>query len=218
MSLRVLDTLFATLPRLRHEPTRKRIRAVLGGETIVAVHTAAGEPMSVRAAGQTRDGAAFRPADPELSGHVILDFAAFDAWHEEDERLVAHPRDPFHRLDILPSSREVRIELDGTLLAHSTGAHLLYEGNVLPVRFYLPPEDVRVPLLPSPTRTACAYKGEASYWTPDLARDAAGDLAWSYEAPLKEAAPLAGLVAFFNERVDVTVDGELQSRPHTPWA
>jgi uncharacterized protein (DUF427 family) len=174
--------------------------------------------MNVRAADQTRDSAAFRPADLDLSSHVILDFAAFDAWYEEDERLIAHPRDPFHRLDILPSSRDVRIELDGTLLARSTRPHLLFEGNVLPVRFYLPPEDLRVPLQPSPTRTSCAYKGEASYWTPDLPRGTVQDLAWSYETPLKDAAPLAGLVCFFNERVDVTLDGELLPRPRTPWS
>lgn len=277
MSSRMLDTLLGELPKLRHEPTRKRVRATLGEHTVVdstaavlvweprrimpsyavplahvrgdllpapvapasaaepigfrvgehtildpsvpfATHTADGEALSVRVAGQSRDAVAFRPADPDLSGHVILDFDGFDAWYEEVERVVAHARDPFHRLDILPSSRQVRIELDGELLAESSRPRLVFEGSILPVRYYLQPEDVRVPLQPSPKRTLCPYKGEASYWTPELRGRTLHDLAWSYETPLREAAELTGLVAFFTERLDVIVDGELQPRPHSPWA
>ena len=126
-----------------------------------AVHTVAGESLTVRAGGHVRHDAAFRAADPDLADHVLLDFDGFDAWYEEDERVLAHPRDPFHRIDVLPSSRDVRIELDGTVLAHSTRPHLLFDGTVLPVRYYLPREDVRVPLRASATRTFCPYKGDA---------------------------------------------------------
>jgi len=274
MSSRVLDTL---LPQLRHEPTRKRVRATLAGEVVVdstqailvwepqrilpayavplqhinngellptpsitapagphgfhfdgqpvldpsvpfAVHTTDGEPLSLRAAGQTRHGVAFRPADPDLDSHVVLDFDGFDGWFEEDDAVLGHPRDLFHRLDILPSSRAVRIELDGIVLAESTRAQLLYEHIILPVRCYLPPEDIRGPLQPSPTRTGCPYKREAAYWSLDLNGRTIHDIAWSYETPREEAARIAGLICFFNERVDVRLDGRPQPRPHTPWS
>jgi uncharacterized protein (DUF427 family) len=178
------------------------------------VHTAAGEPLAIRVPGDDREAEAFRPADPALDGYLLLDFAAFDAWYEEDERNVAHPRDPFHRIDIVHSSRHVRVELDGEPLAESSRPYLLFEPP-LPVRYYLPAEDVRTDLLsPSDTRTFCAYKGEASYWS--LA--GAADVAWTYRQPLREAAEVTDRVAFFNERVDLVVDGERLERPVTPWS
>lgn len=273
MSSRVLDTL---LPRLRHQPTPRRVRALVDSEVVVdssdavlvwepqrilpayavplehvagelepapeaaapaeqhgfpynghrildpsvpfAVHTTAGEPLSLRAAGQVRHGVAFRPADPDLHGLVLLDFDGLDRWYEEDDRIVGHPRDLLHRIDILPSSRTVRIELDGRLLAESARAQLLCEHPALPIRAYLPPEDIRVPLQPSATRTACPYKGEAGYWSVELEGRTIGDLAWSYEAPRDAAAPIAGLVSFFNERVDVSLDGRRLPRPRTGWS
>jgi len=181
------------------------------------VHTADGQPVEVRAGAGGRAGAAFRLADADLSGHVVLDFAGFDEWHEEDERIVSHPRDPFHRIDVLPSSRRVRLERDGHVLAESSRPYLLFE-TLLPVRFYLPREDVRVELSASPTRTYCAYKGEASYWSPDVGGTAVRDLAWSYQDPLHDALRIAGLVAFFDERVDVVLDGVRRERPTTPWS
>jgi len=145
---------------------------------------------------------------------VILDFRAFDAWYEEDERNVGHPRDPFHRIDVVQSSRHVRVEADGAVLAESTTPYVLFE-TYLPARFYLPAEDVRMDLLtPSDTRTRCAYKGEASYW----ALGGAGDVAWTYREPLREAAEVRDRIAFFNERVDVVVDGQRLERPVTPWS
>lgn len=149
-----------------------------------------------------------------MGGHLILDFGAFDAWLEEDEPTVGHPRDPFHRIEILHSSRHVRVELGGTLLAESSRPYLLFEPP-LPVRYYLPREDVRADRLrPSPTRTTCAYKGRASYWS----ADGADDIAWSYREPLREAAEVAGRIAFFNERADIVVDGAAVERPVTPWS
>ena len=112
----------------------------------------------------------------------------------------------------------MRIELDGAVLAESARAQLLFEHPILPVRVYLPREDVRVPLRPSPTRTACPYKGEAVYWSIEVDGRTIPDLAWSYETPREAAARIAGLVCFFNERVDVRLDGELPSRPRTPWS
>ena len=188
-------------------------RPVLDPSIPFAVHTTDGEPVTVRARGTGREAAGFRPADPDLAGHVILDFMSFDAWYEEDERNVSHPRDPFHRIDVLRSSRHVRIERDGEVLAESTRPYLLFEPP-LPVRYYLPREDVRAELTPSDRRTACAYKGEASYWSVAGAEA----VAWSYPAPLREAAEIVDRVAFFNEQVDVIVDGVRHQRPVTPWS
>lgn len=179
-----------------------------------AVHTTDGVALDVRVGGAERRAAAFRPADDALREYVIVDFRAFDEWYEEDELNIAHPRDPFHRIEIVHSSRSVRVELDGELLAASTRPYLLFEAP-LPVRYYLPPEDVSDGMLqPSPTRTLCAYKGEACYWS------VAGedDIAWSYREPLREAAEVTGRVAFFNERVDLVVNGARVDPPVTPWS
>jgi uncharacterized protein (DUF427 family) len=177
-----------------------------------AVHTTPGEAAVVRV--DDHEAAAFRPADPALAGYLILDFDGFDAWYEEEERNVAHPRDPFHRIDILPSTRHVTVSLGDVVLAESDRPALLFETH-LPVRSYLPLEDVRTDLLrPSPTTTWCAYKGQASYWS----HPNAPDVAWTYHQPLREAAAVTGLVAFFDERVDVVVDGRPVPRPVTPWS
>jgi uncharacterized protein (DUF427 family) len=181
-------------------------------------HTAPGEPLSLETAGGRREHVAFRPADADLGEHVILDFDGFDAWYEEDEPVMAHARDPFHSMDILASSRRVRVELDGELLAETSRSRLLFEGTLLPPRAYIPREDVRVPLHPSAKRTRCAYKGEASYWSAELPGGTLTDVAWTYEAPTRAAGEVTGLVAFFNERVDLSLDGEALPRPVTPWS
>jgi uncharacterized protein (DUF427 family) len=197
---------------LKPERLREGVPGVLTPSTAFGAHTTAGEPLTVRTAAGDRVGAAFRPADPDLAGFVLLDFDAFD-WLEEDDAVVSHPRDPFHRIDVRHGSRHVRVERDGQVLAESSRPVLVFETS-LPVRTYLPRDDVRLDLLePSSTRTACAYKGVASY----LSRGGE-DLAWTYEAPLPDAAELTGLVCFFDERVDLTVDGEKRARPVTPWS
>ena len=179
-----------------------------------AVHTTDGAVLDLRVGGAERRAAAFRPADDALRDYVIVDFGAFDEWYEEDERNIAHPRDPFHRIEIVHSSRSVRIELEGELLAASRRPYLLFEAP-LPVRYYLPPDDVSDGVLqPSPTRTLCAYKGQASYWSvPDE-----DDIAWSYREPLREAVEVTDRIAFFNERVDLIVNGTRLDRPITPWS
>jgi uncharacterized protein (DUF427 family) len=196
------------------EPDAPRLgdRPVLDPSIPFGVHTAAGERLAIRADGG-RAAAAFRPADPALHDHVILDFAGFDAWFEEDEPNVGHPRDPFHRIDIVHSSRHVRVEAGGEVLAESSRPYLLFEPP-LPVRYYLPAEDVRTDRLePSATRTFCAYKGQASYWS-----FGGEDVAWTYREPLREAAEVTDRIAFFDEHVDIVVDGRRKERPVTPWS
>ena len=177
-----------------------------------AVHTAEGEPVSVG----DREGAGFRLADPDLAGYVALDFYAFD-WYEEDERIEGHPRDPFHRVDVRRTSRPVRIEVGGEVVAETTRARLLFETG-LPTRFYIPPEDIRLELHPSSRRTYCPYKGEASYWSVDAGGRRREDLGWSYEEPLEDGPPVSGLIAFWDERVDVFLDGERHDSSRSPFA
>jgi uncharacterized protein (DUF427 family) len=146
-------------------------------------------------------------------GLIEVDFAALDEWLEEDERQIGHPRDPYHRIDIRRTSRQVRVSIGGRLVADTSRALVLFETG-LPPRWYIPREDVRAELAPSEHTTVCAYKGQASHWS------AAGEeaIAWSYEEPLHEALPVRGLVAFYDERVDLELDGELRERPRTQWS
>lgn len=176
------------------------------------VHSCAGEMFDVVVGDTRRTSAAFRPDDPDLAGYISFDFSAF-AWHEEDEPIVAHPHDPFKRVDILASSRQVRVEWEGRLLAESSRPLLVFE-TLLPVRFYLPRADV-ADLDPSDTISYCAYKGRASYLS---VPDGPADVAWTYPEPLREAEPVRDYVSFFNERVDITIDGRRQERPVTHWS
>jgi len=179
-------------------------------------HTTPGEEFDVVTSAGRLPRAAFRPADPDLAGYVVLDFNAFH-WLEDDEEIIGHPRDPFHRVDIRASSLTVEVRLDGAVLAATNGAQLLYE-TMLPVRYYLPPADVRLDLMEaSAKRTVCPYKGTASYWSYPAA-EAGQNLAWAYNRTFRDAGQIHGLVSFFNERVDITVDGVLQERPVTPWS
>ena len=119
-----------------------------------------------------------------------------------------HPRDPFVRVDALQSSRHVRVERDGHLLAESDSPVLVFETG-LPTRYYLPREDVRTELLkPTDTATTCPFKGQASYWSAEVGGETHEDLVWSYENPIPQAEGIAGLMAFYPDRVDLKVDGE----------
>ena len=146
----------------------------------------------------------------------MLDFTSFD-WLEDDEEIIGHPRDPFHRVDIRASSLTIDVRLDDVTLATTNGAQLLYE-TMLPVRYYIPPADVRLDIMEaSPKKTVCPYKGTASYWTYPQSENGR-NIAWMYDPRFRDAAQIHGLVSFFNERADITVDGVRQERPVTPWS
>jgi uncharacterized protein (DUF427 family) len=144
---------------------------------------------------------------------VHVDFSALDEWLEEDEPQLGHPPDVFHRIDVRPSSRHVRVLIRGRLVAETTRARALFETG-LPVRWYIPREDVIADLTPSDHRTVCAYKGFATHF--DVAGE--GAVAWSYADPLHDGLPIKDLIAFYDERVDVEVDGETGERPVTQWS
>jgi uncharacterized protein (DUF427 family) len=137
------------------------------------VHTCPGRPQTLAVEGVTLPGAGFQPDAPDFGEHVIFDFAAFDEWLEEAEPIVGRPRDPFSRIDIRRSDSRVRVEVDGVVLADSAAPRLLFETGITP-RYYLPREEARMDLLtPSDTRTTCAYKGHATYWSVGGHRDLA---------------------------------------------
>jgi uncharacterized protein (DUF427 family) len=145
--------------------------------------------------------------DPDLQDAVRLDFAAMDEWLEEDEPIYVHPRDPYSRVDILGSSRHVRVEIDGVTVAESRAPRILFETG-LPPRYYLPLSDLRLDLLrPSDTQTQCPYKGTAAYWSIEVNGRVHDDLVWIYRTPLPESQKIAGLACFYNEKVDLFVDG-----------
>jgi uncharacterized protein (DUF427 family) len=242
------------------EPTPKRIRVVVGGETVAdssnafMLHESGHQPIyyfppadvfadvlepsdrhthcpkkgdasywDIRVGDTVVEaGAWYYPeplpsAPPELAGLIAFYWNRMDQWFEEDEEVLVHPRDPYHRVDVLRTDRHVRISAKDTLLAESTRAMALFESN-LPVRWYLPREDVVAELEGSDTITRCPYKGTAAYYSISSLGEEGKDLVWYYAEPLPETGKIAGLVCFFNERVDVELDGELAERPESPWS
>jgi uncharacterized protein (DUF427 family) len=241
------------------DPTPKRIRAMVAGETVadsrraMMLHESGLQPIyyfppedvradllepserhtwcpkkgeasyyTIRVGDRTVDAGAWYYPDPLPDAPPIKDLVAFywdrvDHWFEEGEEVLVHPRDPYHRVDLLRTDRHIRISLDGELLAESHGAIGLFETN-LPARWYLPADDVVAELEPTDTMTQCPYKGTAGYYSvrrPD--GELAKDLVWYYPDPLVEVGRIAGLLCFFNENVDIELDGELQERPESPW-
>jgi len=175
----------------------------------------------IQVGGAVTEDAAWRyPGSPieELRGAIRLDWEAMDAWFEEDEQIYVHPRSPYTRVDVLRSSRHVEVEVDGVKVADSVRPVLLFETG-LPVRYYLPKTDVRLDLLTATETTSqCPYKGTAEYYTLTIDGTAHDDLVWWYRHPAHESAGIAGLVAFYNEKVDLIVDGERLERPRTHFS
>lgn len=152
-----------------------------------------------------------------LAGHVTFAWNAVE-WYEEDEQVFVHARDPYKRVDVLRSSRRLRVEVEGHTLAETTRPSLLFETS-LPTRYYIPPEDVRLELLePSDTISRCPYKGVARFWSARVGERLLEDVVWSYPDPIPENPKIRDLLCFFNERVDLFVDGGKLERPRTPWS
>lgn len=244
--------------RVRVEQGRKRVRVMLGGETIadtIAPRLVWEKPVyptyyfpledvrtdllvetgetdrspsrgtatrfAVRGGAAEAAGAAYRYAGSpieELRDLVAFDWHAMDHWFEEDEEVFTHARNPYTRVDVLGSSRHVQIRIDGVTVADSTKPTLLFETG-LPVRYYLPKTDVRMDLLtPTDRVTECPYKGTAEYWSATIGDGVHEHIVWSYRFPTAESAKIAGLMAFYDEKVDVIVDGALQERPRTQFS
>jgi uncharacterized protein (DUF427 family) len=178
---------------------------------------------TVRVGDRTAEHAAWSYPDPPphrlpLRGYVAFEWSKMDAWFEEDDEVYVHARDPYKRVDVLHSSRHVRVIVGGELVAETRRPSLLFETG-LPTRYYLPKADVRMErLMPTEKETRCPYKGLASYYSIRTGSTIAPDIAWCYRHPIPECSKIENLVCFFNERVDLYVDGELQARPRTRWS
>ena len=172
---------------------------------------------------RTVDNLAWSYAEPKgdlapLKDHIAFYWNAVDAWYEEDEEVFVHPRDPYSRVDTVHSSRHVRVEVDGQVIADTERPVLLFETG-LPTRYYIPKLDVRMDLLhETDTVTHCPYKGDASYWSLQLGDKTYTDFVWSYPRPIPEIPKIENLLCFYNEKVDLYVDGVLQPRPVSPFS
>ena len=187
------------------QPERRRGTPRLGGQR---------HPSSPR-----RQGCSATSSIDGLSDTVRFEWSALDAWFEEDERVFVHPRNPYARVDALRSTRAVRVEVDGVILAESRSPVMVFETG-LPTRYYLNRTELDYThLLPSDTVTECPYKGTTSaYWSVRIGDRVQPDLAWCYDFPTRQLLPIAGLVAFYNEKVDLYLDGQLLSRPQTHFS
>jgi uncharacterized protein (DUF427 family) len=154
-----------------------------------------------------------------VTGCLRFEWDALDHWFEEDEEVFVHPRSPFVRVDALRSVRRVRVELDGLVLAESSSPVVVFETG-LPPRYYLNRTEVDFEHLePSDTITACPYKGRTTgYWSVRSGDTLYSDLAWTYDFPTRQLTPIAGLIAFYNEKVDVILDGKRLAQPQTHFS
>jgi uncharacterized protein (DUF427 family) len=197
----------------------RRVRALRGGETVVdsdrvrLVYRTGSLPHYAFPADDVRlDG----EPEPAVDGYVTVAWHAVDQWLEEEDEVVVHPRDPYHRIDVVNSSRRIVLRVSGAELADSTGPRILFETG-LPARYYLPREDVQMDALAlSAARTGCAYKGFPEHF--DAGPDEA--VAWSYTEPRRDAELVRDRICFYQERdeVEVEVDGVAVERPVTPWS
>ncbi len=216
---------------MRKEVSQKRVRVYAGGQLVADSKSpvlvwevpyyptyylpSADVLATVTPAGDVVAGDVTVPGAARRDGDLVrLEFSAMDEWLEEDEPIYVHPRDPYKRVDILASSRHVEVRIDGETVASSRQPRILFETS-LPPRYYLPLSDVRMDVLrPSSTTTSCPYKGTASYWSVGDHTD----VVWIYRTPLPESQKIAGLACFYNEKVDLIIDGEPQERPQTPFS
>jgi uncharacterized protein (DUF427 family) len=181
-------------------------------DAVQSTHRGEAEIYRLQAGGETRPHAVKHYAGsdvPGVAGMMRFDWKALDAWYEEDELLFgSHPRSPFVRVDALRSARAVRVELEGVLLAEAESCVMVFETG-LPTRYYIERTALALEaLVPSDTVTICPYKGVTSaYWSALVGGELRQDIAWSYEFPTRELLPIAGLVAFYNEKVDIMLDG-----------
>ncbi|MEW2515404.1 DUF427 domain-containing protein [Streptomyces sp. NPDC046870] len=170
--------------------------------------------------GDLLENAAWTFPAADLADHIAFEWfrrtgRGLDHWYEEEEEIFIHPRDPHKRVDAIPSSRHLVVQIDGTVVADTRRPVLVFETG-LPTRYYIPREDVRLDLLePTGHHTGCPYKGTAEYWSWRGESEIPPNVVWSYPDPLPAVGPIKGLLAFYNEAVDITVDGEPQERPVT---
>jgi uncharacterized protein (DUF427 family) len=205
------------------EPWPRRVRAlaadavIVDSERAVLVYETGKLP---RYAFPADDVAVEAETESEVEGYVRIPWSSADTWLEEDDEILVHPHDPYHRIEVLASSRRIRVRIGGDLFAETTRPRILFETS-LPPRYYLSREDVRMEALESvDLRTGCAYKGWATYWDAVTSAGRIPAVAWSYPEPLREGDRVKDLLCFFQERpeIEVEVDGVVVESAPTPWS
>ena len=205
------------------EPFLRRVRAMIGTRTVIdservlLVHRPGRPPDYAFPEADVRE--VPRSAEPVARGYVRVAWDAVTAWYEEEEEVFGgHPRNPYHRIECVRARRKLRVEVASTVLVDTTDVVGVYETSRSP-QLYARREAVRMDLLiPSPTLTYCAYKGRASHWSVQVDGKLVPDVAWSYDDPLPETAPIAGLLSFYPERVTMLQDLPISFTPPPPSA
>jgi uncharacterized protein (DUF427 family) len=192
------------------EPHPRRVQAILDGRTVIDTERALmvhrrGEPLSYAfAAGEVGD-LPSKPV-PEAPDFVVVPWTAIDSWFEEGRRLVHYPPNPYHRVDCRPTTRGLRVSAAGATLVDTIDTVILFETALRP-RLYVSPSLVRTDLLRrSDTSSYCNYKGYATYWSVAVGNALVEDVAWSYDEPLPESLPIAGLLSFDEAKVEVLAE------------
>jgi uncharacterized protein (DUF427 family) len=191
------------------EPLARRVRGRIGGRTVVdsssalLVHRSGVAPTYALPADHVDVPTAV--PEPAAPGHVLVPWDDVEEWFEEDQQVFLHAINPYHRVECLPTSRQVRVSIGGVVLVDTTAALAVYE-TALPPRWYVAPDDVRMDVLErSDTTSFCPYKGTATYWSARIDGVLTPDVAWSYDDPLRESERIARHLAFYDERVAVEV-------------
>lgn len=207
------------------EPFRRRVRGLVGertvvdSERVVLVHRPGAPPSygfpPEDVTPSDVDAGLVEPL-AEVPGYVQVAWSSVEAWYEENLRVHGHPRNPYHRVECVPTNRRLRVEVAGTVLVDTTDTLGVYETALEP-RLYVSPELVRRDLLvASRTTTYCGYKGTAWYWSAVVDDVIVEDVAWSYEDPLPEFLPGGRFLSFDGTRV--TVDADLPPAVDLPAA
>lgn len=190
------------------EPHPRRVRAVLGGRTVIDTEDALmvhrrGAPLSYAFTGGDIGGLPSSPV-AEAPGYSVVPWEAVDTWFEEGRQLVHYPPNPYHRVDCRRGDRRLRVDAGEVTLVDTTDTTILFETALAP-RLYVHPSAVRTELLrPSSTTSYCNYKGYATYWSLDVDGTVVDDVAWSYADPPPESLPITGMLSFDETRVEVT--------------
>lgn len=205
------------------EPWPRRVRALVGDTSIVDSERTVLVYESgrlARYAFPAEDVSVEAEPEPDVPGYVRVPWSRADRWLEEDDEIIVHPHDPYHRIEVMSSSRRVVVRVGGEVYAKSSRPRILFE-TALPPRYYLPRQDIRMDALePVEMRTGCAYKGWARYWDAVTSRGRVPAVAWSYPEPLREGEPIKDLLCFFQERteIEIEVDGVVSEAGPTAWS
>jgi len=202
---------FAYIPLkdVKHEYLSKPEQERVASERIKKFGNA--EVLKLQVNGKNTEGVT-KLVDGDLKDYIKFEFDDMDAWFEEDTPIYVHPKDPYKRVDVLPSTRHIEVKIDGITVADTHNPTLLLE-TLLPTRYYMPKTALKWEYLEdSKTITKCPYKGEANYYSVNIKGKKHEDVIWWYKYPASESLGIIGLACFYNSKVDIYIDGVLEAK------